>query len=904
MLHLKKRRRELFQASGLQENAGFFKNAFRAAKDFARSRKDLLRDNLAREEDFKKMDFGDILARWGIPDEETLRRVIFVKKVEMWCAVALLLVVSAAVFLLPPQSTVWFTCLHSAVMFSLYLLGTTLFMTAEWRLDVLKHRRFVSLWDWLKGNYDDWDKGSKSGRIGMLAMAAVPPVEVSQSDVTVQILDQLFGTGWANLSQAFSAPSEAGPTLIYTILGTFNAACTVAVVWLMILTIIISNVGAAQEGRSLGGKYSSPWIPIRFAFSFAAITPVLAGLNAFQILILAGVGVSIDLANNVWKTGIEYVAEYGGQITTHTPPQVQANAKRLAAGALRSMTLQNYMIAHVDCQFNGSLILDESESDSEIIMAFAVPPICKSDARSELETGDLGGIRFSKSGDASLDQARMNAVYAMLNTIQPAAVHLGADKKWSYADRAAVQAGARAYAAGIAQGLAKLATQEDKDVRAALDNFVNVAGTRGWAMAGSYYWTLSAAASRSIERLRDDAAYFEPYMAKFPNLLYNDWDYAIDPTLAKAADETLMADLEKTAAKIEGTANATDSVWAKIFSFFDWSSVTRGIVKLTAEPASAPDAILWLSRMGHTGMNVAESAITALVAADVAGYGVKEGISSNLAARVADTFTGGAGVGILAGVSRLVHWAVVFGGMVIMPLWGLCWFFAYGLPAMPYLFWLAGVVGWIVLVVEAVIAAPLWLVGHSLPEGDGFAGMGGRAGYMLFFSILIRPALLVCSLFFCILILMCTGKLLAFTFAPFVDSLTTIGGSFGLGVITMVSLFIILGIAISITTWKLFALTTSMPDRIIRWVGQLLHTLGAEGQEVISQTQSGIKTAASQSLASMREVGAELGKAAAQTGGEAPDGGGAPSQASREDNAQREHILGNVKEKGGKKNFD
>lgn len=895
MLELKKRRRELFQASGLQENAGFLKKTFRAAKDFARSRKELLRDNLAREEDFKKMDFGDILDRWGIPDEETLRRVIFVKKVEMWCAVALLLVVSAAVFLLPPQSTVWFTCLHSAVMFSLYLLGTTLFMTAEWRLDVLKHRRFVSLWDWLKGNYDDWDKGSKSGRIGMLAMAAVPPVEVSQSDVTVQILDQLFGTGWANLSQAFSAPSEAGPTLIYTILGTFNAACTVAVVWLMILTIIISNVGAAQEGRSLGGKYSSPWIPIRFAFSFAAITPVLAGLNAFQILILAGVGVSIDLANNVWKTGIEYVAEYGGQITTHTPPQVQANAKRLAAGALRSMTLQNYMFAHVDCQFSSSLILDESESASEIIMAFAVPPICKSDTRSELETGDLGGIRFSKSGDTSLDQARVNAVYAMLNTIKPAAEHLGRDKKWSYADRAAVQAGAQAYAAGIAQGLAKLATQEKKDVRAALDNFVNVAGTRGWAMAGSYYWTLSAAASRSIERLRDDAAYFAPYAEKFPNLLYNDWDYGLEPALARISDETLAAKMEEAAAKIQ-TPSASDSVWSRIFSFLDFRSWTQNFVKFTAEPASAPDAILWLSRMGHTGINIAEAGLSALVAADVAGYGVKEGVSSNVVARVADTFTGGAGIGITAGVSRLLNWAVIIGSLFILPIWGLCWFFAYGLPAMPYLFWLAGVVGWIVLVVEAVIAAPLWLVGHSLPEGDGFAGMGGRAGYMMFFSILIRPTLLVCSLFFCILILMCTGKLLALTFAPFVDSLAPISGSFNLGgMITMVSLFIILGIAISITTWKLFALTTSMPDRIIRWGGQLLHTLGAEGQEVISQTQSGIKMAAQGAYEGAAEVAAKATRTAVASS-QAGSGNESLSTLSREENAQSEHELGNVRE--------
>jgi hypothetical protein len=148
------------------------------------------------------------------------------------------------------------------------------------------------------------------------------------------------------------------------------------------------------------------------------------------------------------------------------------------------------------------------------------------------------------------------------------------------------------------------------------------------------------------------------------------------------------------------------------------------------------------------------------------------------------------------------------------------------------------VVGWIVLCVEAVIAAPLWLVGHALPEGDGFAGMGGRAGYMLFLSILLRPLLLVLSMFVCMILMSATGSLVYTLFIPYVNATgISVGSNFGVG--SAVALLVILGTVLMILTWKMFELTTSMPDRIIRWVGQLLQNLGDEGHGMASQAMTG-----------------------------------------------------------------
>jgi conjugal transfer/type IV secretion protein DotA/TraY len=60
--------------------------------------------------------------------------------------------------------------------------------------------------------------------------------------------------------------------------------------------------------------------------------------------------------------------------------------------------------------------------------------------------------------------------------------------------------------------------------------------------------------------------------------------------------------------------------------------------------------------------------------------------------------------------------------------------------------WMAGVAGWIILVFEAMIAVPLWMLAHMTVGGDG---LHGRAieGWSLLFNVVFRPTLMVIRLF-------------------------------------------------------------------------------------------------------------------------------------------------------------
>ena len=171
---------------------------------------------------------------------------------------------------------------------------------------------------------------------------------------------------------------------------------------------------------------------------------------------------------------------------------------------------------------------------------------------------------------------------------------------------------------------------------------------------------------------------------------------------------------------------------------------------------------------------------------------------------------------------------------IAAPIWAVCWFYAYMVPMLPFVAWFTAVIGWVVLTLEAVAACPVWLVGHCMPEGDGFSGASARSGYALMLSVLLRPMLLVLAFFLCMIILSVSGYLVSSLLMPFFDAQDEAfrDNAFGLsgwGVTAAVSTLVLLGSVVGIGTWKLFTLVTVMPDRIIRWAGQLIAPLGDSG---------------------------------------------------------------------------
>ena len=98
------------------------------------------------------------------------------------------------------------------------------------------------------------------------------------------------------------------------------------------------------------------------------------------------------------------------------------------------------------------------------------------------------------------------------------------------------------------------------------------------------------------------------------------------------------------------------------------------------------------------------------------------------------------GVGSLASVATTVLLAVTITLFVIA--------FVIGglLPLLPVLYFLAAAIGWFLIVVEAMIAMPIWLITKFFPARSPSLVGDSRRGYVFLLGLLIRPALIVIGL--------------------------------------------------------------------------------------------------------------------------------------------------------------
>lgn len=70
----------------------------------------------------------------------------------------------------------------------------------------------------------------------------------------------------------------------------------------------------------------------------------------------------------------------------------------------------------------------------------------------------------------------------------------------------------------------------------------------------------------------------------------------------------------------------------------------------------------------------------------------------------------------------------------------------YVLPLMPFLYFFFAVGAWVKSIFEAIVAMPLWALGHLRIDGEGLPGPGAKDGYFLLFEIFLRPILILFGL--------------------------------------------------------------------------------------------------------------------------------------------------------------
>ncbi len=675
------------------------------------------------------------------------------------------------------------------------------------------------------------------------------------TDLSAQVMTSLFGTGWERPVSAGGPDTAQLGGLLFDLFGVLNCCCAVVVAWLFILTTLSATLGAAQDGRGIGGsRYSNAWIPLRYSFAMAAVTPVFSGLNAMQMVMLSCVGASVQFADAMWSEGLEYLTGTG-VVTARSQPVTAVSAGRVLPVLMEHHALKQYFTEEEQCAFAEVSSTDRAGwSRGRYVIRLELPrllncPNLRGDdgygmtLNPSLHFADMGGARVSTPSRAASEAlAKVLAADGEIYREAGEGVRraLAAEDGAAYA-AAGVGDLARRYQETVASALREAAAQSAEQREDALASFREQAASQGWWLAGSFYWSLARLAAESVEAMQDRteallvnrealADFMNPDLERVLALARELGAMAALPQARPATGSPLKGDMTAEQASLEeegGLASALTSFFAgashAVAEFaLDDAAIGQGLVQAVA----GHDLVFNVVRSARVLMNVCENAVAAYVAVKVVGHGLSAVVKNPVLAAV-----GGAAEGVLDTAGRVAL-------CVAAPVWLVCWFYAYMLPMLPFLAWVTAVLGWLVLCLEALAACPVWLAAHCMPEGDGFAGASARAGYALFLSVLLRPMLLILSFFLCMVVMSVSGGFMGALLTPFFDVQSGVfavheAGVSGWGVTASISTVILVGLVTGVFTWKLFTLITVMPDRVIRWAGQLMAHLGDFGAEQV-----------------------------------------------------------------------
>jgi hypothetical protein len=134
--------------------------------------------------------------------------------------------------------------------------------------------------------------------------------------------------------------------------------------------------------------------------------------------------------------------------------------------------------------------------------------------------------------------------------------------------------------------------------------------------------------------------------------------------------------------------------------------------------------------------------------------------------------------------------------------------------------WMAGVMGWLILVCEAVIAVPLWMLAHMTMQGEGLHGRASE-GYALLFNVLFRPTLMLIGLFLGYFVFASMSWLIRQTFgiaAGFVLEHGWIVTNV-LGMIVLLSIFVMTHVVAAVMSFRMISLVPHHVPRLIGFHG-------------------------------------------------------------------------------------
>ncbi|MFK2912795.1 DotA/TraY family protein [Pseudomonas sp. 3HC3] len=756
------------------------------------------------------------------------------------------------------------------------------------------------------------------------------------SDQSVKMLGRIFGPVIDSLVAGTDPNAvEAGANILATMFSFFNSGILIIGSLIVSYVAVMGVTNTANDGEAMGKSWSSLWTPVRIVAGGAVLLPTTSGYSFIQLIVLMFALWGIGFANGTYKAGmaigvlssdgivqgvnqagnfyglrdfarqyvaVSYCARAANAIYANSgsgsQPAVQSKSTSLGNGQVEQVYDKQ---TFVDGRTEYTFFLKDRNAVTNLAGG---EPFCGtvklSTYAAQTKTDPIPQALEKVHEQTQL--AKVKAAGKLMGELDkwvnswPATIN---DPGWDKVDSNRFNTIVRTQEDQIATNLVKEVTDGQSDVDSGLKGFLDTLTKDGWAAAGGWFQRVGMVRGQIANVLAEPVGSVgAPSLAGLPSdarfsLLSNSLTTVTEAIDKKAEEkdayngakpakaDDLASLIPKDPQSDINVGSLRADMDSKMSSFVN--GMMQNVVELATGAGSNGQTPLCgtagqmggsLNRMKCVGdyLSVARGGI---LLADVAIKSAATAVRV-LAGTVSSVKALGNGLDLDKIVIPLWDWVmeVPIKQLALLATYiePLAFYFGVFLPSLPYTLFMIVFVGWVLAVLQSIIAAPLWAVMHMTPDRT-FVGSQTQ-GYLLLLSLFARPALAVLGLFAAILVSDPVIDYIAQGFFAMRGAVVSSSG--GVGVIaeflTFAWWFMVFGLTLLPVLYMIFGLPQTLPDEVLRWIGGGLGSMGETS--ATAEMRGGVASVGSRlhgSGSGMRLGGGQ--KRLTSQGGGSPDGG-------------------------------
>ena len=689
-----------------------------------------------------------------------------------------------------------------------------------------------------------------SGNPNSVTLSVIREAAQRDGDKSREALVSIFGEV---VKDPLAIVGGSGDTVLASIFMVTNGAILVIGAMFACYIFFQRLSNTAHDGAVFDRDKVTLWEPIRIVWGIATLVPTANGWSLAQLLMLwAASIIGIGVANLGVDAAMKAFDDGKSMVVQPVSPSTKALARELFKANLcmhginkgldltkeaGGLTFEKTRVQYVSDKWGfvlknqSGFICGGAELSAWEYMTSAGAHMNTTNILTKhpiinffehgMNTAAIGNAHMQALRDMqnSLSESAKSFVDSVINRKQNPAITLISAKQ-------AIDKAAFNYETTVN----KAAQSLTGNIEALAKEIGNSISDNGWWMLGTWYQTFAQANSKLLDVVSAKAQSKGMSGTGDSGIT----DYLKD--VMQAYDAQIQLELSQDKINNSGSSNssnsqnsstsinsaeATESERAATDVSKLMANIFSPMTAFTANAFSQDDQekqinpIIKAKDWGDRLMVISEALLGSFALGRASAAGIKAASGNTVWGWAASFVSGGSTEAIAAGLESLFDTVSPIIYLFVVSIFFFGALLSIYIPLTPFIMWFGGIVNWMIVVGEAIIAAPLWALIHLGGEGDGFGHRTGH-GYIFLLNCMVRPILMVIGFFLAGAAIIVGGRFLNEVYGLAIanvqfDSTTGIWSFIGF-------LFVYCGIFLTMVQ-TCFNLIFIVPDQVINWVG-------------------------------------------------------------------------------------